>query len=314
MSRILVTGASGFIGRACVSLLAARGHEVHAVSSGQRPAVPGLTWHTVDLLEGDEVRRLVRAVRATHLLHLAWHPAHGDIWTTLDNEPWVIASIRLLRAFREAGGERAVATGSCGEYDWEQGLCVEDVTPLRPRTYYGACKAAVRDVWLGPRQDPGLSTAWARIFFVYGPGEHPDRLVASVINGLLRERVVPCTHGRQIRDYLHVADVAEGLVGLLESEATGAFNICSAEATRIVDIVGALGEMLRRPDLAEIGARAAAPHEPPIILGSNEKSRAAFGFGPRWSLERGLEDTVHWWSAALTEPASAAGAASTLRP
>ena len=110
VSRVLVTGAGGFLGRHAVAALLERGHEVIAVTSRQPVAEdrPGLRWVRCDLLGPHAPKDLTAAARASHLLHLAWYAEHGAFWSSLQNLEWVGASLRLLQAFRESGGGRAV--------------------------------------------------------------------------------------------------------------------------------------------------------------------------------------------------------------
>ena len=98
-----------------------------------------------------------------------------------------------------------------------------------PCTPYAECKIALQQTLADVGRTQGLSTAWGRIFFQFGPHEHPERLVASVIISLLSGREAPCTHGRQIRSFLHVADVGAAFAALLDSELEGAVNIGSGE-------------------------------------------------------------------------------------
>ena len=95
----------------------------------------------------------------------------------------------------------------------------------------------------------GLSSAWGRVFFLYGPREHPDRLVSSVIRNLLADRPAPCSHGEQIRDYMSVLDVADGMVALLDSDFEGPCNIACGRPTAIKAIVSRIGELMGKPDL-----------------------------------------------------------------
>ena len=81
------------------------------------------------------------------------------------------------------------------------------------------CKLALSQVVTRPPGD--LSTAWGRIFYLYGPGEYPSRLVPSVIGSLLHDEPARCTHGRQLRDYLHVADVASAFAAILDGKSRG---------------------------------------------------------------------------------------------
>ena len=116
VKRVLLTGASGFIGRHCVSSLQERGYEVHAVHyRHQSPGDPRVVWHNADLLDPAALSCLFSGVSPTHLLHLAWYAAPGDYITSSENLRWVDASMEMLRRFREEGGRRVVVAGSCFE-------------------------------------------------------------------------------------------------------------------------------------------------------------------------------------------------------
>ena len=137
----------------------------------------GIHWHNVNLLDAGEAEDLVSCVKATHMLHLAWYTEHKKYWTSPANENWVKASLALAQAFRSHGGERAVMAGTCAEYDWRYGRCIEGKTPLSPATLYGRCKNALREKVELFSKEGGMSFAWGRIFFLYGPYEYPDRPV-----------------------------------------------------------------------------------------------------------------------------------------
>lgn len=298
MKRVLVTGASGFIGRHSLHLLAERDYEVHAVTLG--PVVPGpYRWHHVDLLVPGGVDCLVREVRPTHLLHFAWYAVPGQYWTSLENFRWVQASLELLQAFQACGGHRVVMAGTCAEYDWRYGACVEDVTPLNPATPYGVCKNALHALAEAFGVQTGLSVAWGRIFFLYGPHEPPGRLVASVIGALLRGQPARTSHGRQVRDFLHVQDVADAFVHLLESEVTGAVNVASGRPVALLDVVGRIADLIGRRDLLEVGAIPASPSEPMLLVADTGRLNREAGWTPRYGLEEGLRHTIAWWQETL---------------
>src|SRR2546423_1664841 len=209
VSRVLLTGAAGFIGRQCVVALRERGFEVHAVSSSRDDEIAErVVWHRANLLDPAQLERVVSEVKADLLLHLAWYATPGVFWTSLENYRWVAASLHLFRAFVEAGGRRVVAAGSCAEYDWRTGVCSEQ-TPLDPLSPYGVCKAALYKMLNSFATRAGISAAWGRVFFTFGPHENPSRLVAGVASALLSGRAAPCTDGTQARDFLHVTDIVE---------------------------------------------------------------------------------------------------------
>lgn len=299
MKRVLVTGASGFLGQQCLQQLLLRDYEIHAISSSVQDKQNDIHWHQLDLSDYAKTNQIVKEVGATHLMHLAWRAAHSGLWNAMDNQPWVGISINLLDAFREHGGKRVVGVGSCGEYDWRQGICVEGLSPTQPDTFYGVCKGAVRDVFMDIGQRTDLSIAWARPFFIYGPGEHPSRLVSNVIVSLLKGEEALCSHGRQVRDYLHSQDVADGLVTLLESSVEETINISSGEFTSLRDIISFIGQELKKPELVKLGAREAAAHEPPVIIGDTRKMKELIGWQAKLTMEEGLKKTVDWWKIEL---------------
>lgn len=297
MKRVLLTGATGFVGRHCLPALLSRGFEVHAVSSQSEPeGNAGVHWHKADLLKPTEVWELARRVEATHLLHLAWYAVPGKFWTSTENVRWVQASLELMQAFHHAGGSRLVMTGSCAEYDWSyEGYFDETRTPLVPRSLYGVSKHALRMVVESYCRGQGVSAAWGRIFFLYGVHEPEGKLVASVIRSLLRGEPARCSHGRQVRDFLYVEDVASALVALLDSDVTGAVNIASGEPVTLSSIIQGIAERLGRPDLVRLGAIDAPPNEPPLIVGSNARLEREVGFKPRYNLQQGIDASIDWW-------------------
>lgn len=297
--RVLVTGASGFIGWHCLEPLRARGYEVHAVSrAAQSEHVDGVLWHATDLLAAGTGDALVTRVRPTHLLHLAWYVTPGTVTSSAVNYDWVARSQQLLKAFVESGGKRAVVSGSAYEYDWSDGTCSED-TPLRPTTVYGSCKAALFLLATSMAREAGVPLAWVRPFFLYGPREHPQRLVASVARALLKGEPAATSHGRQLRDYVHVQDLASAVVAALDSDLEGALNIGSGEAVALRDIVTRIGDIVGRPELLRIGEIAARPNDVPLVVADVTRLIHELGWRPRHDLASGLAQTIDWWRGRL---------------
>lgn len=297
MKRVLVTGSNGFIGRHCLARLIERGFEVHSVIRDRNKLSnsPGVQWSVADLLNPEHIESLFEKIRPSYLIHLAWYTAPGAYWTSSENLDWLQCSIEILRAFKLHGGKRFLATGTCAEYDWQFGYCSERVTPLAPSTLYSTCKNALHEVLTSFARQEGMSAAWARIFFLYGPHEQPVRLVPSVINSLLDGQPALCTHGNQIRDFLYVEDVASSLTALLDSEVEGAVNIASGQPVAVRDIIYRIAEKLGRPDLIQLGAISAPDSEAPLLIGDVSRLREEVGWTPHYDLDTGLEMTIDWW-------------------
>lgn len=247
------------------------------------------------------MRDLLETYKPTGLLHLAWFVEPGKLIMDPSNLAWVSASLDLIRAFRENGGERCTVSGSCYEYDWRFCYCAEDVTPCEPDTLYGAAKDSLRRTFLAYCNVSGLSGSWGRAFFMYGPHENPSRLVSSVIISLLKGQPAKSSHGLQVRDYLHIQDVADGMVALFASQSRGAYNIAAGTSTTIRDIVERLGRITGRTDLLQIGGLSARANDAPLVLGDGRRTLNDVGWKPRIDLEAGLTATVGWWREHLND-------------
>ncbi len=291
-----MTGATGFIGRHSLPRLRESGYEVHAVSGHQSPQECGedVTWHCANLLESGEIASLVEKVKPTHLLHFAWYAVPGKFWTAPENLAWVKATVSLMQAFSDQGGQRAVMAGSCAEYDWKFDYFSEESTPCRPTTLYGASKYSTQillDAW---SRQTGISSAWGRIFFLYGPGEYPSRLVPSVINSLVHDEPARCTHGNQVRDFMHVEDVASAFVALLDSDVKGVVNIASGIPVPLKDVIYAIADYLHKRGLVQLDAIPAPEGEPDALIADISRLRDEVGFRPRYSLREGIAGTIEY--------------------
>jgi nucleoside-diphosphate-sugar epimerase len=296
MKTILLTGATGFIGRHCMTPLLKRGYHVHAVGSKlENSRRADVVWHEADLLDHTVLPGLIDAIRPTYLLHLAWYVPPGK-WADSDlNFSWVHASMELLKQFHRQGGQRVAVAGSSFEYDWHYGYCSETSTPIAYTSPYGSCKNALRIMVEEYAKLHQISSVWPRIFFVYGPHEHPDRLISSVIRSLLQREEAKCTHGQQIRDYLFVQDVADAIVAVLDSAVTGPINIGSGQPIAVAQLVRTVGKLLQREQYIRLGALPSRPSDLPLVVADVTRLRTEVGWIPAFGCEEGLGLTIEWW-------------------
>lgn len=252
--RILVTGATGFIGRNALAPLQQLGFEVHATARRvPESAGPGIRWHAADLFAPDAPRTLMETVRPTHLLHFGWYAEHGKFWDSPQNLDWLALTLSLLRGFAESGGKRFVGAGTCAEYDWAEaekdGATAaayrfdEDLTPLRPTTLYGAAKASAFLTGSAYARNTGLSFAWGRVFHLFGPGEAPARIVPALINAHVRGERLDCGPEAQTRDFLPSSAVGEAFAHLCASEAQGPVNIGSGRERTLGEVSAAIASV-----------------------------------------------------------------------
>lgn len=297
-TRVLVTGAGGFLGQACLRAL--RDVDVVATCRSTPPdGNPRLTWVQTDLADHAALARMCDTYRPSHLLALAWEMGPG-YQQSVENYRWIQHSIELIFAFAAAGGQRVTFCGSCMEYDWTlETPFVEEHSPLRPDTDYGQAKAALSQAFPALLTRLELSGAWARPYFLYGPGENPRRLAADVILSLLDNREALCGAGTQKRDFLHVGDVASAMTKLLFSDLEGAVNIGSGAAIPMAELITEIGRQIDRPELIKLGARAPRPGDPDLVEADITRLRDKLGWQPSFTLESGIADTIGWWHSVL---------------
>ena len=298
--RVLVTGASGFVGSHTLAPLAARGYDVHAVARRPRPddldGMP-LTWHVADLLDPADREEMVRAVRPSHLLHAAWSLEPGKYAESPGNLDWVAASIQLLRQFQALGGRRLVTVGSCFEYEHGRQPVLTETSPIGPVTVYGVAKHALSIAIDALATATGLSTAWARLFYLYGPREDRRRLVGDIASSVLEGREVATSAGIARRDYMYIADAGDALAALLDSEVTGPVNVATGEAPPVRELVELVAATAGNPDLVRYGARPSPPNDPPEIRADIARLTDEVGWSAFTKRADAVERTVAWWRA-----------------
>ena len=279
MTRLLLTGASGFIGTHCLRLILGGDHgEIHAVTRpGRQPSVSGVTWHAADLRVAAEATRIIDTVRPTHLFHAAWIATPGIYLSSLENVDWLQASIALVRAFAEQGGQRFVGVGSSAEYATSDVPCDEDLTPLHPSSIYGHCKLAFWNAVQGLAQYYNMQAAWGRVFLPYGPGDSPARLIPTALAALRAGRPLPLSRGEQLRDFIYAPDAAKQLVGLLGASAIGAFNIGSGEARSVRSVIEAIADRFGARACLRFGELTPRGWEPPVLVANMQKYRDQIG-------------------------------------
>ena len=308
-NRVLLLGATGFIGRQCIDALLRADDVIVEAVSRRKPDWAGqdegrLRWHAADVLDSEALACIVRRIRPSHAVHLAWYAGPDQIWTAPENAGWVAASLALARSFAASGGRRIVVSGSCAEYAGSGIRHEADAT--QPETPYGRAKRETHLALASFCETAGISLAWARLFHMYGIHENARRLVAGAIRSLLRGEPFACSDGGQVRDFLHNQDVAEALACLLWSRVEGAINIGSGEATSIRGLLRLVGNEIGRGDLLRFGARPRAINDPDTLLPDLTRQRLELGWSPAASHEERIGATVDWWRQRLKADAALA--------
>jgi nucleoside-diphosphate-sugar epimerase len=294
--RVLVTGAGGFVGSQVVRALTRDGHQVVAVDRDPAlldrlaAAAPSASFAAIDLDDTEAVRALLRRAPPEGLIHLAWYAHPKDYLTSHANLASLTMTTALVEASLAAGCRKVVVGGSCVEYAAAARPLVEG-DPVDPRTLYAACKSAAHQIARTLAEEAGAELAWARIFHIHGPNEAEGRLIPWVARQIRSGLPVPLTDGTQVRDHLHVADVAAALAALLAPGTSGVYNVCSGEPVTLRHVLETVGDILGGRSLLGFGSLPHRPTETMYLAGDSTRLRA-LGWTPRFGLRDGLADAL----------------------
>jgi nucleoside-diphosphate-sugar epimerase len=301
--RILVTGAAGFIGSHVVRELLNADRDVAIVV---RPGNPLLRLRDVadrvrvlhcDLADLASLRPALVSWRPEACIHLAWYAEPGKYLAAPENVPALMASLTLLDELIRADCGQVVMAGTCAEYDTDNGYLRED-GPVRPLTLYAAAKLSLNLIASQIAADAGITLAWARLFFLYGPFEDERRLIPALMRALMRGQPFPATAGEQVRDYLHVEDMASALWALAEQRVSGTVNVCSGVPVTMRQVMEEVAATVGNGHLIQFGAIPYRDWDPRFICGDNRRLREQGCWTPRYTtLRSGLEQTAAWWRA-----------------
>lgn len=238
---VLVTGATGFVGRHVVPRLLERGHTVTAVARENERART-FPWFKQVTFVACDIHRVPDSLlkefeQAEAVIHLAWPglPNYKGLFHFEENLP---ASYRFLKALVEAGIQHLLVTGTCFEYGLQSG-CLAESLPTFPANPYGLAKDTLRKFLEALRQEYAFTLQWPRLFYMYGVGQNPSSLLAQLDRAIdSGKSQFNMSGGEQLRDYLPVEKVASHLVTLLEHpQCDGIVNICSGEPISVRRIV-----------------------------------------------------------------------------
>jgi len=293
--KILITGGTGFIGSALARKLVAENYgKVYVFDKDISNTFRfESVKDKINLIEGDilnsqSYKDKIRKIKADVVYHLAWYVEPGKYLTSMENLEHLKYGIDFTRFLFEIGVKKIIVTGTCFEYDTSYGYLSES-TPEKPEYLYASCKLAFKKIAEQLSRIYKTPLIWARIFYLYGQYEHPKRLVSYVVNSLIENKKVKLRgHGLQIRDYLHIDDVAQGLICLLKEKETATYNIGSGNPIRICDLVNQIGKILGKKHLISFTPETILFNEPMFICANNTKLKK-LGFEQKHNMESYIE-------------------------
>lgn len=287
--KVFVTGAKGLIGKETLKPLLDKGYEVFALTTGEIPSHHSeVIWLQGNLFDFETVKKIFEEIKPTHLLHLAWQTT-GKFNDNI-NFDFLLASLNLLKTFKENGGEKVVIAGTYIEYAESAELLDEYKSPLNPQHIYGKCKNYLREIAELYCKSNGISLAWGRIFSAFGLESDLRRLTGDVMNSLFNDKTVEIKSGSLIRDYIYSKDVASAFVKILDSDKQGIFNISTGIATSIKDYVLTIAKLMKKENLVVFNEHASNQYK--FVVGNNSRLRNDLGWEPEYTIETALKEII----------------------
>lgn len=290
--KVIVTGATGLIGKEVLKPLQELGYEIYALTTKDVPADTDINWKKCDIFFEKSLRAVFEEVKPSHLLNLAW-TATGDYLNSQINFDFVKAGLSMLKYFKENNGKRAVFAGTCFEYKFKDAALIE-ADELNPQTIYAKCKNNLREQAEKYSQSNDISFGWGRIFYVYGIGENEKRLTAHLVNRLSKDKIATIQSGQLIKDYMYTKDIASAFAAFLDSETEGCVNICTGKGISLGDYSAKIAEKLGKTEFLKINREETA--QPPVIVGDNSRLINEVGFKPLYSLDTGIDEILNHWT------------------
>ncbi|TWF53359.1 NAD-dependent epimerase/dehydratase family protein [Neorhizobium alkalisoli] len=276
-AKVLLTGATGFVGRQILRALADAGTSVRAVvregSESRLPADVSIEKiiASPDIFSESAAWWQAACEGIDTVVHAAWYAEPGQYLQSPRNLDCLEGSLEMAKGAAEARVRRFIGIGTCFEYDLSLGMLKTDA-PIRPTTPYAGAKAATfmaLSQYLPLRH---VDFAWCRLFYLYGEGEDARRLVPYLHQKLSVGEPVDLTSGNQIRDFVDVAEAGRQIAAVALGETKGPVNICSGIPITVRQMAERIADEYGRRDLLRFGARPDNLIDPPCVVGVKDQS------------------------------------------
>jgi nucleoside-diphosphate-sugar epimerase len=300
--RVLVTGATGFIGACLTRGLLEMGLEVHAFvrQTANRWRIsdlaPHIILHDVDLRNAQAVEQTVASIRPNKIFHLA---TYGGFSSQKDADAIYAANflgtVNLVRACEKVGFDCFINTGSSSEYGIKSEPMKESDL-LEPLGNYAVSKAAATLFCRSEALLKNLPIATLRVFSPYGPWDDPQRLIPYVTASLLNGDVPALSNPASVRDYICIDDVIDAYLAVMDADIVAGeiYNVGSGRQTGIGEVVDRIVNTIDNGIVAVRGAEASKRPEPDVWVANIDKMKIQFNWEPATSLETGLQHTITW--------------------
>jgi len=273
--RILITGGSGFVGRQVINSLENENVDITIVIRGEKNNIFDKNKNIKKIIITNnlfvESEKWFKDVlnNIDIIIHLAWYVEPKDYLQSIKNIECMQGTINIAKVAISAGVRRFIGIGTCFEYEFNNEIITTE-TNLKPTTPYAAAKAATFLALSQLLPSQSIEFAWCRLFYLYGEGEKPERLVPYIKNKMSKGEVVELTSGNQIRDYLDVKEAGSLITKVALGSLQGPINICSGVPVSIRSFAEKIAEEFNQIKLLKFGARPENKTDPIYVVGDAE--------------------------------------------
>lgn len=281
-----IIGCTSEIGSRLLKNLLSLGHKVNGIRFQSKCDLAGVNHQceSVDLFRAD-FNNLALKFNVKKLILVSWYTQHNDFWNSSLNFDWRRMYTQLCQAYMNIGVDDIVGIGSCAEYSWSLPESISEQTETLPASLYGKEKLSLFH-WLSERTSKLL---WIRPFFVYGPNDHPEKLIQSAISKRETNSVVTIQNSQDYVDYVYIEDVALVTSRLISVGATGVFNVGTGQANSPVEVAQTVG--CRFEVLQDTSDSFVARH-PKYVVADNQRIIEVLGNIEWTSLNSGISNMI----------------------
>lgn len=287
--KVLVTGATGLIGKELIKPLQEAGFNIYAITIDDNNPDNGVNWIKGSLFDEKFIADTMEKVKPEYLLNMAWATT-GDYLKSDINYKFLNAGINLLKYFKDNAGKRVIYAGTCFEYKFKDEPLKEADELETEKTVYTFAKNKLHEIAEYFCKMHNISFGYGRIFYVYGRNEDKTRLTGMIIDKLSRNEKVIIKSGKLIKDYMYTKDIASAFVKFLDSSVEGVVNICMGDAISIKDFALTIGKIMSKEDL--IIFKDEQSNQPPIIVGDNSRLLNEVKYEIKYNIQNAIKEIL----------------------
>ena len=269
---ILITGATGFVGKQILRSLSKHNVNIHAVVHGKNKKNLSNNDQIKSIIETDNLFKeteswwMERCKFVDTIIHVAWFVEPGKYLQSPLNKKCMDGTLELAKACSKSNIKRFVGIGTCFEYDLNEKF-LSITTPLKPLTPYATAKAETYINLMTLFEETNINFLWCRLFYLYGEGEKKNRLVSNIRKQLSKGENVELNSGQQKRDFMNVKEAGEMIVKATFSNIKGPFNVCTGKGVTIKELAERIADEYGRRDLLKFGVKKFNLDDSPCIVG-----------------------------------------------